>query len=716
MRRKIATATLFLLLPGCTSHQKTEEAATTAPASANAQVLASNPTVFDGSDVVNTSLVTLVDSQRTPANYVQTPDGYEYVIPDKREFQPNTSISPCSNFYEHVCSNEIKGFTLRPDRSSHIFSLSDANERIFKKKKDFFKGIEHEKFHTEFGPMLQHLYAACMNEDAAKADELANVNSLRDLLKKPAKREDLFQTLMSLSENGVGGIFGFTITANQDDPNKYDVVPLIDATTLPAREYYEKKEVLDDYTALVTEFFNALGASDSQARAQRMVEFETRLGLTMLDPAKMRERRTEKSDLSADQFLKLYPNLKLSQLSQKWPKKTIVQNMLREMFEFMNHEWPTANLETLRDLAIFHNLSELMDDVFPQYMKAKVDFNRKHFGGPPERSARPERCASFISGSFSMELDAEMLPRLFPDFPSQRFMNLSERIRGAIVAGLKANSWLSPEARTMAITKITTAKLRLIQPTRQEDWGFSPKANYFADRHTTNKLVLARVKAKELVDKLQKPRNRDQWKMPPLMVNAQYSPSDNIFTMPIGVLQPPLFDASRTDEENIASVGTIMGHELGHGIDDQGSKFDDKGRLVQWMTDADLAEFKRRSSSLVEQFNQAGHNGQQTLGENIGDGVGLTFSYQAAFPEGKGSIELKQKFFKAYAQVWCQTATESAIKKKLKTDVHSLGWARVNEQVKHQPGFAEAFNCQVGTAEKPGDAMTLPPEKRVRIW
>ena len=198
--------------------------------------------------------------------------------------------------------------------------------------------------------------------------------------------------------------------------------------------------------------------------------------------------------------------------------------------------------------------------------------------------------------------------------------------------------------------------------------------------------------------------------MGPLTVNAYYSPDKNKFVMPIGILQYPFFVAEGDLIENLGAVGTVIGHELGHGIDDEGSKFDAQGKLRQWMTDQDIKKFQDRGMKMMDQFNKIGHNGALTQGENVADLVGLTFSYNAAFPDGKGTVQDKQKFFVAYGRLWCNVMREKAIEMQLKTDPHSLGFARINEQVKHQTGFQEAFSC------KKTDALYLSESNRITIW
>lgn len=650
------------------------------------------------------------DHVRGPANYSETPDGLEYNIPKKREFPLNTSISPCSNFYEHVCSIEIKNFTLRPDRSYHAFTFSDARERILKSKKEFFKTIEKATFLTEHGVGLRNLYRACMNEEVARVHEASSVKKLVDQIVATRSHGELISRLHDFSEAGLGSFVDFDSAINLDDPRRWDVIVPPRIFSLPERDYYKNPELQSSYAKVMAVAFKSLGFDRADLRAQKAVELETQIGLLIPSSAEIRQRYIQKTEISPAQLIALYPALQLERMTRRWPKEVRVRNFLPEPLAYLNAIWNQTDLETLKDLAIYHTVSRLMDDGYPEFFKAEFDFQHRFLGGPERRSDRAERCVNFISENFSRELDAELLPRLFPSFPRDRFVKMSERIRASIVDGLRTNDWLSAEARQMATKKIQTAKLYLVEPSRPEDWGFNPKVTYSPTRHTWNQLSLARAKAQKLAKDLTAPRNQAEWLMSPLTINAYYISSDNAFVMPIGVLQPPLFDPERSDEENIASTGSVMAHELGHAIDDKGSNFDDRGQLVSWMNPTDLSIFKQRSAALVSQFDKAGHNGNLTLGENIADLVGLTFAYNAAFPDGKGSVEQKQKFFIAYAQTWCSTARPAFLEKLLKEDTHAMGWARTNEQVKHQGSFAEAFSCRAG------DEMYLPPSERVRIW
>lgn len=314
--------------------------------------------------------------------------------------------------------------------------------------------------------------------------------------------------------------------------------------------------------------------------------------------------------------------------------------------------------------------------------------------------------------SYTKEIDAILMPRIFPDFPKEKFIALAEDIRKSILRSLENNTWLSKEAKAEAIKKIRLAKLQLVSPNNDKEWDFLPDAKYDSEKYLANGKKYSTLLQEKTLKEFREPNDPNRWGMGPLTVNAYYEASYNKFVMPIGILQYPFYDPRLSIDENYAAVGTVIGHELGHGVDDQGSRYDSDGKQRLWMTMKDLAEFSKRTELLVGQFEAAKHNGKLTLGENIGDLVGLTASYGAAAqdPEFLRSSERQRAFFVAYARLWCEVKRPKLIETFLKTNPHSLGVARVNEQVKQQTAFKEAFQC------KESDPMVLPKDKLVRIW
>ena len=632
-------------------------------------------------------------------------------IPARREFPINEKVDPCSDFYQYTCSKVNESFKLREDRSTHTFSFSDSAERILEAKKKFLKDlISTDKKLSARSQVLRTIYTACMDSESQRKEEKGLIDkTFKEIGDLESNRE--FQAYVSnkiLSKDfsfiEVGNI------ANLDDSSWDDLYFISDLQSLPERSYYDKPEVTADLEKLMVSFFKIVSPKDAEVRANSVLAFEKEFSQTYPLPAELRDISSKKTDAPKDTLIKSYPTFYLSAVFRFVPQKTKVRNLTPANFEFLNHALAEKPLQTLKDVYAFHALVDVLDDSYPEFFMQRFEFNRKHLGGPNVRPDRQERCTKLVMQRFGKEFDAELLPEMFPNFPEEKIVQLAEKIRASILKGIGKNQWLSPSGKAAALTKIKTAMLQLVKPTRDEDWDFNPPARYSAQSPLENIRTLNLNQTKKMLRELSKPRNRSRWSMSPLTVNAYYTPSDNKFVLPIGILQYPFYDPNLTEKTNMAAVGTVIGHELGHAIDDKGSRFDEKGRLKQWMTDQDLKVFKERGVVLGGQFKKAGLNPELTMGENVADLVGLSFSYEAAFPEGSSNEYEKRDFFTQYGRLWCNVVRPKYLEMLIKVDYHSPGVSRVNEQVKQQPGFAETFKC------KQGAPMTLKKEDVVRIW
>ncbi len=637
-------------------------------------------------------------------------------IPERREYPVNPSVNACTDFYEYACSGVIDTFELRPDRSRHIFSFSDSSERLLDKKKKYLGGLLVEKRKLDGHEKdLRDNYQACMDPAGSKKDERSIVERTLKEIDDLKSNRDLAAWAGSRLDGGEYSGFEIGSIANQDDPAREDFLVLAAMKTLPERSYYDKKDVVRDLEGVITGFFKTLKLKDAAKRAARVVAFEKEFAQSYPLPAEMRELFSSKRYIGKKEFAARHPAIQLATALDKVPDGTLLRDIAPGNFAWVDRQFASGDLETLKDVYRWHSLAGIMDDAYPEFFRKNFEFNRKQLGGPDKRPPRDERCAQMAINQFGKELDSVLIDRLFPDFPTEKFIALAEKVRAEIIRGLEQNTWLDRAGKQGAIDKIKTAKLQLVKPRNEEEWDFNPSVKYSPVARHSNAIALDKALNARMFERLGKPRNRDRWSMSPLTVNAYYSPSDNKFVMPLGILQYPFYDPKAPDHVNLGAVGAVIGHELGHGIDDKGSKYDNEGRLKQWMTDADLDEFRKRTGGLVAQFDAIGHNGKLTLGENIGDLVGLTFGYKTAFSMASGSevippASAKRDFFTQYARVWCGVVRPKMAELLLKTDPHSAVKARVNEQVKHQQGFAEAFSC------KEGDKMTLKPDQRVTVW
>ncbi len=635
-------------------------------------------------------------------------------IPERREFPVNANVNACDNYFEHACGGAIEAFQLREDRSRHIFSFDDSSERLLNAKKDYLKSLLDSAQFNEKSRQLHAYYASCMDQSARKVEEVEVLKQTVSELNALKTKKDFAAYLSQKALKGGSAHVQFFNIENLDNSNIYDfmIMPSLMAS-MPDRSYYKNEELMKEFKAIATDFFKISGLENPEQRAQWVSEFETDYINNYPTPAERRGIWTNRQFATKAQLLG-FKNLELSAILTKVPSRIKIRNPMGEVFVFLNKSFDRYSLDQLKSAYLFQSMNSQLDEAYPEHFKKVFAFRFKFLGGSPERSPIDERCTQDTMAKFTKEIDSQLFDQFFPNFPEAKFVSLLEKVRSSIIEGLNKNTWLSPQSKKNAIKKVQKAQFQVVKPKTEKEWDFNPVGNYNPKEYIQNSRLLSQLMTTREFTRLPQKVDKDKWYMGPLTVNAYYDPTANKFVMPAGILQYPFYDPNLPDWVNLGAVGAVVGHELGHGVDDQGSKYDENGKVRQWMTTKDVENFQKRGEKLVSQFQAAGHDGKLTLGENIGDLVGVTFALNAAkkiMPLDPIAREAaKKNFFLQYARAWCGVMRPKMVEMRLKTDPHALVWARVNEQVKHQADFAEVYKC------KAGDKLYLPESERVTIW
>lgn len=655
------------------------------------------------------SLLVVLFSCSHTSSRPDAPLVYQHI---NRKFQVDTTVSPCQDYHAHICNRVEREFKLPADRSAYFFAFSDSMESLLTYKKQYFANLEKITAQNAREQKLKDAYLACMNPTALKADEEAYVAKIKAELSVPKDRQQLLKYLASKVLSGDAGLVDYFVLRNMDRPDYHDLVLLPNTMTFPERSYYAKPEAATDLIAVMTLFFDAMGVVDAQKRAQQLYDYEKGFAQLFPMPNDLRDLINKRTATNKAQLLKL-KNLALAPLLAQVPSRTHFRSIAPAALAYMDQALGEMPEQQLRDFYLYYALKDVLDESQPKYFAKHYELEAKYMGASPVRPVREERCTSYVMRTFPMELDAILWERIFPNFPRQSFISLTETIRASLLATLKENKWLSAKAKAGAIKKMSQAQLLLVAPENERQWNFNPETLVTPGTKVTNDVNLRAAKRQRDFQELATMIPRDRWEMGPLTVNAYYDASLNHFVVPVAILQAPFFDVGQSHIQNLAAIGSVIGHELGHGIDDKGYLYDEVGRLRSWVTPRDKSGLEVHSRPLVNLFNGVGHNGKLTLGENTGDNVGLAASFRSAFPDytnGKYSQAKLQEFYQQYARAWCEVQTDSFKEMRLKVDAHSLGKERINQQVRQQEGFYEAYGCQ----EK--DALYLAPAKRVKIW
>ncbi|HAD10071.1 MAG TPA: peptidase M13, partial [Porticoccaceae bacterium] len=526
---------------------------------------------------------------------------------------------------------------------------------------------------------------------------------------------------------GVDSPLNFWINQDDKDSTRYTVFLTQSGLGLPDRDYYfddseRGREILEQYRSFITRLLTLADIEDAEQATQRIITLETRLAEHQWNKVDNRDSEKTYNPHTIAELRQLLSDYHLDSLLAGVGLDGQEQFVLRQpsYAEALNHLLPQIDMDTWRDYLRFNVLVSFAPYLSQAFEQAHFDFYRRTLSGQPEQQARWKRAISSINGYMGELLGQLYVARHFPPEAKTRMVELVDGLITAYRSSITELEWMGPETRQKALTKLAMFTPKIGYPDKWKDYsrlaidasdlvGNIKRARTFDHQYQINKLG--------------KPVDRSEWFMAPQRVNAYYNPGMNEIVFPAAILQPPFFNMAADDAVNYGAIGGVIGHEIGHGFDDQGSKYTGEGNLESWWTEADRAAFERRTGQLVEQY--AAYeplpgltlNGELTLGENIGDLGGLSIALEAYRQslDGKPAPVIdgltgEQRVFMGWAQAWRVKRRDALTERLIKTDPHSPPKYRVNGVLPNIDAFYSAFDV------KPGDKMYLPPEQRVKIW
>lgn len=628
-----------------------------------------------------------------------------------REFALNPQIQPCDDFYQYVCSKEIAKFKMPAERSRYTFYFSDGYENFLESQKTFFVNLKQNPDPSPRARQILDHLAACRNEAARKNEEKRLVREALGEIGGLKTRNDLFTFLRNQAQKGSYYLFSTWAEPHTEDPKRWRVLIRTQWLTLTDKAAHQNADTAKALRGLIGFTFKTVGLPDADDRAEKIVKLEAEIAPHMLSSEERSSRWDASEYWSRTEFLEKFPAIAEITGIKAIPAATPIHQYMPKTLNAAEKILQTADLETLKSFVLYRLLRGKMDLAYPEYEKARRLFFHQQEGWPAERRERDKECIEDVQENLGLELASEMTANVFKSFPREKFIRLVEKVKAALVAGLSRNTWLTEATRQKALTKIKAVDLALLYPGKEGDWRFPPYAKLSPTGYLGNIAKIYHAYDLRMNKEIKRPRNLKAWSVTPLEFDAYYFRAENRFYFPGAFAMKPIYDPSRNESDNIAAIGSLIGHELGHALDKLGSQYDERGRKISLFAEADQKKFAALGSRFVEQFNKAGHDGELTLAENMADNVGMFASFEAAFSEKQpGNKKAWQNHFIQLARMWCTAITDAKKKSFLKEDTHSLPEARINEQLKHMPAFSEAFECREGSK------MRLPTQDRLRIW
>jgi len=638
------------------------------------------------------------------------------------------STEPCTDFYQYACGNWLKNSEIPADQSEWI----SFNE-IYERNLVTLRGILEKAAVDGPGrsPVEQKIgdyYSACVDDKTADAKGLDPLKPELDRIAVVKDKLALMEAIARVQLVGPNPLFNFY--SSSDLHNADMVIAYIDqgGLTLPDRDYYVKDdaakvEMRKHLTDHVTQMFILAGQTPQQAAdaAQTVLRIETALAKASMDRTLRRDPKVRDHKLGRDQAVAMAPNFSLNRYFSALGAPAFAELNVSnpDFFKQVNAVIESEPLEAWKTYVSWH----LLNAAAPWLSKPFVDTNFKmqqYLTGQARIQERWKRCVDATDGALGEALGQKYVEQTFGAAGKQRMLKMVDALEKALDQDIKGLPWMSDDTKKQAKIKLEAIRNKIGYP---DVWRDYSTLTIQRGDLIGNFLRANEFESRRQIAKIGKPLDRNEWGMTPPTVNAYYSGSRNEIVFPAGILQPPFFDKSMDDAINFGAIGSVIGHELTHGFDDQGRKFDPQGNLRDWWTEADGKEFEKRASCIADEYSgftaidDLKLNGRLTLGENTADNGGARIALMALkemlAETGKSDEKIdgytpEQRYFLGFGRAWCDQRRPEYSRTLVSVDSHSPGRFRVNGVVQNMPEFQQAWGCKAGQA--------MVKENACRVW
>jgi endothelin-converting enzyme/putative endopeptidase len=636
-------------------------------------------------------------------------------------------VRPQDDLFRHVNGRWIETTEIPADRSAWgaFVALAEQSEERVRAIIERFAGERHEPGSN--AQKIGDLFSSFMDEERIEALGAEPVRSDLETVAALADLGAVAEFVGGLERRGGSGFFGAYVNTDDRNSERYLVTVVQGGLGLPDESYYREDKFADIRTAYLTHVERMLGLAgwaDPAGSAQRVVDLETRLARGHWERAETRDVLKAYNLLTAEGLHDLAPSFPWKPWAAALgaDEQTLAETIVAQpsYLQHLSAALDEVPLEVWRDWVAIRVVRAAAPYLSRDFVDANFEFYGRTLQGTPELRARWKRGVSFVEGAVGEAVGAQYVAEHFPPRSKEIMLELVANLLEAYHRSIEALEWMTEATKQRAYRKLETFRPKIGYPDRFRDYS---ALSVTPDDLLGNVRAVAAFETDRQLGKIGSPVDRDEWFMLPQQVNAYYNPGLNEICFPAGILQPPFFDADADPAENYGGIGAVIGHEIGHGFDDQGSQYDELGNMENWWTEEDREAFSQRADKLVKQYDAfepaelpGEHvNGSLTVGENIGDLGGITIGLKAYLlslqreDETVDGLSGVQRVFLNYAHVWRGKRRKEQMLQLLTVDPHSPAEFRANI-VRNLDEFHQAF----GTA--PGDGLWLEPQDRVRIW